>query len=54
MFKNLVGYAHPVSFTLKRPLGGRTVIDSTDGRRVRIYREEKRGYDLGRTGWSGR
>lgn len=36
---NLVGYLHPVKFTLKRPLAGRTVINNTDGHRVRIYPE---------------
>ncbi|MGA5763419.1 hypothetical protein [Nonomuraea bangladeshensis] len=40
VFTNLVGYRHPVKFTLKRSLAGRTVINSTDGQRVWIYPEE--------------
>lgn len=37
VYNNLVGYLHPVKFTLKRSLAGRTVIDNTDGQRVQIY-----------------
>ncbi|MEU4515611.1 hypothetical protein AB0G05_39475 [Nonomuraea wenchangensis] len=36
VFTNLIGYRHPVKFTLKRALAGRTVINNTDGQRVRI------------------
>ncbi|MET7330463.1 hypothetical protein [Nonomuraea sp. NPDC005650] len=42
VFSNLVGYRHPVKFTLKRSLAGRTVINNTDGQRVRIYPEESK------------
>ncbi|NUP81469.1 MAG: hypothetical protein HOV96_28415 [Nonomuraea sp.] len=37
VYNNLAGYPHPVKFTLKRSLAGRTVIDNTDGQRVQIY-----------------
>ncbi|MEW1841497.1 hypothetical protein AB0392_26455 [Nonomuraea angiospora] len=42
VYSNLVGYRHPVTFTLKRSLAGRTVINNTDGQRVRIYPEESK------------
>jgi hypothetical protein len=39
VYSNLIDYQHPVKFTLKRPLAGRTVINNTDGQRVRILPE---------------
>src|SRR5687767_6606444 len=42
VYSNLIGYQHPVKFTLKRSLAGRTVINNTDGQRVRIYPEESK------------
>ncbi|MGW5156259.1 hypothetical protein ACWEPN_12345 [Nonomuraea wenchangensis] len=42
VYTNMVGYRHPVKFTLKRSLAGRTVINNTDGRRVWIYLEESK------------
>jgi hypothetical protein len=42
VYTNLVGYLHPVKFTLKRSLAGRTVINNTDGQPVRIYPEESK------------
>ncbi|MFF0769974.1 hypothetical protein ACFYUK_13875 [Nonomuraea wenchangensis] len=41
-YTTMVGYRHPVKFTLKRSLAGRTVINNTDGRRVWIYLEESK------------
>ncbi|MGW2153214.1 hypothetical protein [Nonomuraea sp. NPDC001699] len=42
VYSNLVAYLHPVKFTLKRPLAGRTVINNTDGKHVRIYPGERK------------
>ncbi|MEV4378946.1 hypothetical protein [Streptosporangium sp. NPDC049644] len=40
VFTNLVGHPYPVKFKLERPLAGRTVVNNTNGHRVRIYPEE--------------
>ncbi|MGW4412932.1 hypothetical protein ACWEJ6_53835 [Nonomuraea sp. NPDC004702] len=39
---NLIGYPHPVKFTLRRSLADRAVINNTDGRRVQIYPQESK------------
>lgn len=42
VYSNLVGYLHPVEFTLKQPPAGRTVINNTDGQPARIYPEDSK------------